>query len=177
MRTMLTDFMWQEHPPATTPAIAACLSEPGSLTERLLASGRRFDVQVLFQSDNTALDQEAVLLGIAPHAVLHARHVLLLLDGIPVVMARSVCRSACPQWSALLDRGSRSLGLTLFGGLPQLVRGPLRFNTLQQPDALHALVQAHSQAEQLPARRCLFTLHDAPLLVSEIFLPELESLA
>lgn len=174
---MVTDSIWQEYPPAATPAIAACLTEAGSLTERLMASGRRFGIHALYQGNNTAFSAETSLLAIAPQAMLYARHVVLLLDDIPVVVARSVCRPACPQWSRLLDRGSQSLGTTLFGGLPALERGALQFSTQQAPDALHKLASAYTAAETLVARRCLFTLHDAPLLVSEVFLPELENLA
>ncbi|MGL6069658.1 chorismate--pyruvate lyase family protein [Craterilacuibacter sp.] len=174
---MVTDSIWLESPPTTTPAIAECLTEAGSLTERLMASGRHFGIHVLFQGGNTALLTEAPLLEIAPQAILYARHVVLLLDDIPVVVARSVCRIACPQWSCLLDRGSQSLGYTLFGGLPALERGALHFSTQQAPATLHTLASAYTAATTLAARRCLFTLHDAPLLVSEVFLPELESLA
>ena len=172
MRAMIQDTHWLPQPPDLAPGLLAFVSEAGSLTERLLATGHRFGVQVLSQGASQANPDELALLALPADSLLYARHVLLTLDDTPVVYARSIARLDCPVWQPILDRGSRSLGLTLFGGLPQLQRGPLHY---QQLGPAHPLHQAcHSTTAQLPARRCRFVLEQAPLVVCELFLPALE---
>jgi chorismate--pyruvate lyase len=129
----------------------------------------------LSQGSSAAHADEPALLGIAPDQQLYARHVLLTLDEVPVVYARSIARLDCPVWQPILDRGSRSLGFTLFGGLPQLQRAALHYRQL---DSSHPLYQASAaQADSLSARRCRFVLDDAPMVVCEVFLPALKDFA
>ncbi len=175
MRAMIEDSHWLPQPPALPPALLGFVTEPGSLTERLLATGHRFAVQPLSQGSTPAHADEPALLGIAPDQPLYARHVLLTLDEVPVVYARSIARLGCPVWQPILDRGSRSLGFTLFGGLPQLQRAALHYRQL---DSSHPLYQASAaQADSLSARRCRFVLDDAPMVVCEVFLPALKDFA
>jgi chorismate--pyruvate lyase len=47
MRAMIEDSHWLPQPPALPPALLGFVTEPGSLTERLLATGHRFAVQPL----------------------------------------------------------------------------------------------------------------------------------
>ncbi len=165
---------WRSGAPHASIALSAALTTPGSLTEYLQASGRLFAVDVLFQGNDTALSDEAALLG--NPAAAYARHVALTLDGQTVVVARSVCRAGCPHWQDRLDRGRRSLGLTLFGEMPALVRSPLAYALLGTGDPRHALAAPLCGDAPLPARRCLFTFEGAPLIVTELFLPALELL-
>lgn len=137
-----------------------------------MATGYPFAVDVLFQGLTEALPDEREALQINASEPVYARHVCLTLDGQPVVIARSTTRQSCARWQPILSRGNRSLGLTLFGGLPGLVRDDLQFATLTPQHPLHALTG--STAPLLSARRCRFTLADAPLLVCEVFLPALE---
>ncbi|NDV14248.1 chorismate--pyruvate lyase family protein [Crenobacter caeni] len=169
-----TPPLWQASAPAVTPALQGALTAAGSLTEYLQASGRLFAVDVLFQGNSTALQDEAALLG-NPSAA-YARHVALTLDGQTVVVARSVCRADCPHWQERLNRGRRSLGLTLFGEMPTLARGALAYARLGAGDPRHALAAPFGAQGALPARRCLFSFEGAPLIVTELFLPALELL-
>ncbi len=176
MRAMVNNALWRPAPPVLPDSVLDCLTEPGSLSLRLQASGRRFAVRVLQQGVNQTLQDEADALDAAPHSPAYARHVLLTLDDIPVVYARSVARPGCPHWLPVLERGSRSLGLTLFGELPELRRDPLRYGLL---DASHPLAAAAAQTQTAacyPARRCRFLLHGSPLLLTELFLPALKDL-
>jgi hypothetical protein len=74
----------------------------------------------------------------------------------------------------MLGLGNRSLGTLLFTH-PLVKRHPLYFKALQPH---HPLYQSATAAlDELPsrlwARRSLFTLRGAPLLVTEVFLPEI----
>ncbi len=176
MRAMVQDSLWLAEPPALSPALVACLTETGSLTERLMATGRAFAVTVLRQGLAGGHDDESAQLGLPKGAPQYVREVALTLDGVPVVFARSYCRPDCPVWLPVLDRGSRSLGLTLFGGLPQLCREPLHYALLPASHPLCASANLIIPAQTPPARRCRFLLDQAPMVVCEVFLPTLENL-
>lgn len=165
---------WGAAPPEQTPAaLAGWLCETGSLTERLLASGRAFAVEVLAQGVEPAWPDEAVALGLATGAPALAREVRLTLDGTPYVYARSLCRADSPAWAGVLARGSRSLGLTLFGE-PGIARHPLDFCAGSAADLAllaHARAALPGAGNWLHARRSLFGPLDDALLVHEVFHP------
>ncbi len=97
----------------------------------------------------------------------------LTLDGAPFVYARSLCRADSPAWAGVLARGSRSLGLTLFGE-PGIARHPLNFCAgLAAQSALLARARAAlpGAGDWLHARRSLFGQPDDALLVHEVFHP------
>ena len=86
-----------------------------------------------------------------------ARRVTLLLDGVAVVQAQSVCAPDSP-WRKWLDCGTTPLGQMLFSGCLPLTRSPLQF----------------ARAEPfLLARRSTFDYHGNRLDLLECFLPEI----
>lgn len=168
--------LWTWIPPEAPVATLGCLTEPGSLTDRLIASGQRFAVEPLFLGDSAASADEAAALDDAASPVVTARHVALTLDGTTVVVARSICRRGCPVWPPILDRGGRSLGFTLFSGEVAVRRGPLEFALVEAGHPLFALARERAgEPHRFAARRCRFTLDGAPLYVCEAFLPSLET--
>lgn len=172
---MTTLPLWTETLPLPQGALADCIGTQGSLTEYLMASGQPFAVQVLAQGEDGVLPDEQALLQLNAQGTVYARQVCLTLAGQPVVVARSVTRPDCQVWRPILERGARSLGFTLFGGLPALKRDALQFTAVQPPHGLHRLAAAHTDpVDSLLARRCRFELQDSPLLVCEVFLPALE---
>jgi chorismate lyase len=155
-------------------ALSACLLEPASLTDRLISSGRQFSVDVLYQGQDEAWVDEAGQVAVAVGAPVLARHVALKLDGTVVVVARSYCRWNCPVWAPMLDRGSRSLGFTLFSGEVALRLDPLEFRLIGATHPLFALARGIAPGPtQYPARRRRFMLDHAGLVVCELFLPSL----
>jgi chorismate--pyruvate lyase len=104
------------------------------------------------------------------------REVLLSCGTVPVVFAHSVARlrDLRGPWRALAGLGDRPLGAALFED-PRVRRYPLHFRRLSRNDRLHAKACRAIRA-RLPvlwARRSLFVLRRAPLLVTEVFLPRL----
>lgn len=159
--------------------MTACITIPGSMTEHLMATGHEFAVGVLAQGTAPVHDDEIAPIDAGARPTVYARHVVITLDDTPVLVARSVTRLDCAVWQPILDRGRRSLGLTLFGGvLPDLVREPLTFRDIGPDHPLFELARMHdpSEAPQYPARRARFVLEGAPLIVCEVFLPALEPL-
>ncbi|TDR81453.1 chorismate--pyruvate lyase family protein [Paludibacterium purpuratum] len=174
---MFADKYWAGNPPHLSPAMRSCLTEEGSLTERLIATGHDFSVRVLYQGPSAAAPDEAGLIGLDAGAPLTARHVALMLDGVCVVVARSIARSGCPIWEPVLARGSRSLGLTLFDRSSEIIRAPLHYRELHPGLALFNLARGLdlSDASRYAARRSNFILDAAALNVCEVFLPVLET--
>jgi len=174
--TVSRDAPWCVEAPAVTDRLRPILTGAGSLTERLIALGAPFSVRVLDQGRDTVAADETGLLGIAAGAPVLARHVALLLDDTPVVVARSVTPWLDPVWTPVLERGSRSLGFTLFGELnEELIREPLHYTTLDAAHPLFALTRRHdaTSAEHYIARRSRFVLAGSALIVCEAFLPAL----
>lgn len=141
-----------------------------SLTAALKSCGAAFSVRVVFFGLGAADAAEAGS-GFAfrqPEEKVLLREVYLCLDEMPVVSARSLCLAGCTFWREVLDRGARSLGLTLFGGeMADLQRsGPVYFSLPPQ----NALVRPFS-AVSLPARYSLFSVPQGQLLLTECFLP------
>ncbi|MEN9774957.1 MAG: chorismate--pyruvate lyase [Pseudomonadota bacterium] len=166
---------WSAHAPRVPAALRAFLLEPGSLTDRLMATGARFAVRPLKLGVDRADPHEAAALGVASNAVILARHVALSLNDTVVVVARSVCRPACPTWAAVLDRGGRSLGLSLFAPDAPVSRGSLTFAHLADAHPLAQLAKGFEPSNTpYPARACRFSQDGAPLLVTEAFLLSLE---
>lgn len=97
---------------------------PGSLTVRLKALGDRFEVLTLRQRVAPLLAEERRVLGPGRHLV---REVILQVDGVPLVWARSAApaRALAGPWRALVGLGTRPLGQLLFDD-PRVVRTPLQ---------------------------------------------------
>ena len=105
-------------------ALRRWLRAPGSLSRRLSAHGR-FEVQPLREGVARLLPGERAALSGASgrHWI---REVLLRVDGVPLVWARSVTpfRGTCGPWRALRQLGPRPLAELLFDD-PSVVRSAL----------------------------------------------------
>ena len=172
---------WRERVPrpCMPAALRPWLTDPGSLTARIVARCERFEVRVLRQALALPHADEAAALGIQPGRRVWLREVLLLADGEAVVHARSLLpRSAARGgWGGFLGVGSRPLGSRLFAD-PLIRRSPLSAARLDCRDARYhracaALPAAMAPPPMLWARRSLFRNASRCLLVSETFLPAL----
>ena len=155
-------------------ALLPWLRDRGSLTARIQQRCDVFSVQPVREGlARIALDESGVL-GIPPQQCAWSREVFLLADGVPVVFAHSACAAADLRgpWSALRTLGSKPLGALLFTH-PLVQRLPLHFKALpaQHPLYRSATQDLQNPPQRLWARRSRFTLHGAPLLVTEVFLP------
>lgn len=136
-------------------------------------------MRLLFQGLRRPTRDERPLFGARGPLAL-VREVCLDCGGEPVVFAHSVARRRDLRgpWRALARLGARPLGAALFAD-PRVKRWPLGFRKLAASDELHARACAALSARPrvLWARRSLFTLHNSPILVTEVFLPGIRKLA
>lgn len=152
------------------------LIESGSLTARLQQCYADFIVEPVSVSINTPAFDEKVLLNTASHEGAQIREVLLCGNNRPVVFAHSVLprKSLRGAWRGLGKLGSKPLGAVLFAN-PGVKRTPLMFKKLSANHALYQAAARHltEKPNFLWARRSIFNLNCASILVTEVFLPEL----
>lgn len=150
------------------------LQDRGSLTQRLQARCPAFSVERVRQRWSRPQPDEARLLGQPVRQRAWLREVTLCCGGTPVVFAHSVLPrgSLRGDWQGLGRLGSRPLGAALFAN-PRVVRTPLAYRKLTPAHALYRRAAAVLTARPacLWARRSVFWLADAPILVTEVFLP------
>lgn len=150
--------------------IADWLADQGSLTRSLQRFGQ-FRVEPVAQGIAQPSAAEAIMLGLPARRRALIREVLLLVDGQPVVAARSVLplTSLVGANRILGHMARRSLGAELF----------------RRPRASRLAVWAAMvPANRLPVsvdqacwgRQSLFLKRGRPLLVAEVFLPALQRL-
>jgi len=170
-----TDHFWHTLTTGCTPALRPWLHDHGSLTQRIQQRCDRFSVSPVRSGLARIAYDEASLLGIAPHRLAYSREVFLYANGKPVVFAHSTtaCEHLRGAWQAMNGLGNRSLGSLLFTH-PLVIRQPLHFKALHAHHPLYrSATQMGISPDTLWARRSLFTLQGAPLLVTEVFLPEI----
>lgn len=170
---------WKRLAPSHTDPWRPWLAWRGSLTWRITARAGDFRVQVVRQGLHIPNEDEYRQLGQPTHRRALVREVVLHAGGRPVVLAHSIAawRDLPGAWRGLRGLGSRPLAEALFTD-PLVSRGPLEFVRI---DSRHPLGRRARQVfgRALPvlwARRSRFLKHGRPLLVTEVFLPELLAL-
>lgn len=166
---------------------APWLKDHGSLTHRIQQRCQQFSVQPLRSGLARVAVDEAAVLGFANDRLAFSREVFLFAEEQPVVFAHSACAEIDSRgaWQAIRGLGNRSLGTLLFTH-PLVKRLPLHYRKLQVQHPWYrracalsqrAKHEAEEQDQDVPdflwARRSLFSLRGAPLLVTEVFLPEI----
>jgi len=162
------------------------LVDESSLTARLQERYTDFYVQPLSQQTAKPICDEAAVLKLKQAATSHIREVLLFGDEQPVVYAHSVLPHASLRgaWVKLGRLGNQPLGAALFGN-SRVKRTPLSYKKLSKNHVLYQQAIKHLSQSQsstssiskpptyLWARRSIFSLNCAKILVTEVFLPQL----
>jgi chorismate--pyruvate lyase len=167
---------WSTTLPDLPDAYAPWLRDHGSLTARIGQRCAKFSVQPVRSGYARIAFDESSVLNIPARQLAYSREVFLLADEQPVVFAHSACatKDLRGAWQAMRGLGNRSLGSLLFTH-PLVARQPLHYQALRDT---HPLYRRASRTLKNPpavlyARRSLFTLYHAPLLVTEVFLPKI----
>jgi chorismate--pyruvate lyase len=104
------------------------------------------------------------------------REILLCCGETPLVFAHTIVDpdDLCGPWRSIAKLGNRPLGAALFAE-PRVKRYPLHSRKLATHHELHRRLKTYlPQAPRaLWARRSIFRLHHSPILVTEVFLPEI----
>lgn len=148
-----------------------------SMTARIQAvAGTRIDVEVLRQAAGRLHEDERHFFTDPPGRHGTVREVCLSAAGQPLLIARTVLTSRrLQEHPTIRELGNHALGSLLFAGgraSPWTAREMIH---LDARSPLFALVRRrhHGVQARYWGRRTLFWLFDEPLLVTEIFLPDL----
>jgi len=151
------------------------LDVPTSLTARLKAACHgQFNVQVLAERWERPTHEEAVRLGLPPAQLAWIRTVMLRCDDTPWVFARTVMPHSSLQGRQrrLRHLGTRPLGSVVFAG-KDVRRGPLELREVEPDERMLKQWRVPTNGRRLWARRSILEVEGRPLLVMEVFLPEL----
>ncbi len=153
------------------------LLDSGSLTRRLRQlCPDQFRVHVLWQGWNRPSPDEARVLGLRLDAWAWIREVQLLCNNQPWVFARTLipAKTLHGRSRRLTQLGNRPLGEVLFAD-PGVRRGPVEIAHIAVGQRLHqrAFADRAEPPDAIWGRRSLFWIGERPLLVCEIFLPDL----
>ena len=152
------------------------LTSTGSLTARIVARSNKFRVERRYQGTGLPAIDETELVGLCGKQFAHVREVVLLADEVPVVFAHSVAmmNDLKGVWRSVSKLGNRPLAAALFAN-PLVKRFPLQYRQINRHHYLYARILRAGlhPPGRLWARRSLFHLHERPLLVTEVFLPEI----
>lgn len=162
--------------PMLSGAFRKWLIDKGSLTARLKTTYKDFAVRPIFLKNAKAFTDESALLGLKPNQHALIREVMLMGNNQPVVFAHSVLPRASLRgvWNNLGKLGNKPLGAALFAN-PKVKRTPLEYIKLPRHHPISMRVAEHVSTKQkaLWARRSVFGLNCAKIMVTEIFLEQL----
>ena len=178
MRSFVTsipsDPFWRLSP-AASGRYRPWLTDRGSLTARIASRCPGVRVELLFQGLRRADRDERFLFASRRTRVL-VREIFLYCGERPVVFAHTILHpnALCGAWRSVAKLGNRPLGAALFAD-PRISRYPLRQSKLAAGHELTRRVKElrPQLTRALWARRSLFRLHDSPILVTEVFLPDI----
>lgn len=152
------------------------LIEPGSLTARLKRRYADFAVRLQSQGYAKAFLDELSPLHITLHTATLTREVFLYGHDQAVVFAHSILprKSLRGRWLGLSRLGNKPLGASLFAN-PQVQRTALSYKKLSPRHQLYRQATQHlsDKPAYLWARRSVFSLNGACMMVTEVFLPQL----
>jgi chorismate lyase len=171
---------WRRLAPSHGDAWRPWLTYAGSLTWRIVERSHGFRVERVHEALRFPNDDEYRALGRPTHRRSWVREVVLHASGRPVVFAHSIAARSdlAGAWRRVRTLGNRPLAEALFDD-PKVRRGPLEFARV---DRRHPLWRRTREVvgRELPvlwARRSRFMRAGRPLMVTEVFLPELLILA
>jgi chorismate--pyruvate lyase len=173
------ETLWQPLPVCDDARLRRWLLDRGSLTLRIQSRCAHFRLDVLAQRVAVVRGDERAVIGLRAGARCIEREVSLNCGSQPLVFAHSVIAPAALKgaWRMLSGLGARPLGAALFAD-PRIKRHPLRFRQLNRRHVLYvrACGLLAAAPASLWARRSVFVLSGAPLLVTEVFLPAILAL-
>jgi chorismate--pyruvate lyase len=164
-------------PPGVPDRVFHWLQDGASLTRRVTAAcPGHFRVRVGSQRWGRPLDSERRLLGVGSRTACLVREVELLCDERPQVFARTLMPVTSLQGAArrLARLRERPLGAVLFAD-PRTRRERVQIARFLSRHRLYRVATGHLESlpEAVWGRRTLFRYAGKPILVNELFLPDL----
>ncbi len=165
------------HPPGVPERVFHWLEDRASLTRRVTAAcDGPFRVRVVSQCWGRLYNSERLLLRLPPRAACLVREVVLLCRDRPQVFARTLmpARSLTGAARRLALLRDRPLGAVLFAD-PGTRRERVEIARFSPRHRLYRVATEHlvEKPEAVWGRRTVFRYAGKPILVNELFLPDL----
>jgi chorismate--pyruvate lyase len=173
---------WRAMPPPPAHPLHGWLTSRGSLTARIIARCRDFRLTRLVQQVRSGNRDELPELDLRLKEQVLVREVILWSGEMPLVFAHSLAarRDLNGAWRDLRTLGTRPLAAMLFAD-PRVRRLAVEYRRLDRRHALYRRARELFTTSSLPhtlwARRSVFLRKGRPLLVTEVFLPGILTLA
>lgn len=158
------------------------LTRPEALTAGLRQIGQ-VRLQVVREQADSLKPAEAWLLGLPPKSPIWMREIMMSIDGIDSVVARSftLLGASHSWWQGMRRLSTRPLADMLYGN-PQITRSGFFSRRLDSQQPFYATIKRTfgrqaPPAEALLARCSVFWRSCRPLVVAECFLPDFWPLA
>jgi len=147
---------------------------PGALTAGLRQLGR-MNLRVLREYSEGVPPDEAAAMGMTPTSPVWVREILMSVDGVDCVVARSLTPLLASHgvWQGMRRLRTRPLADMLYNDRA-IQRSPFACRRLASPVPFYGTtkrVESLSDHSALWARRSTFWRYGQPLLVAECFLP------
>lgn len=176
-----TQLIQQSPPPSA--ALMKWLTKPQRLSLALKKSCSAVSLQVLSERFDLFpyLDETPIFKHISCEATeYYVREVFLLCDLKPVVFAKTIMPLDTYQYykTRLKNLGNQFIGESLLYCTPNVIRQPFEFSKLNE---MHPLIKQLSSwipktaDQELWARRSLFYINGLPMLITEVFLSEIQN--
>ena len=154
------------------------LTNRDSLTHALIcACPKKFSVKVLKEDWQKPTLSESQALNLKPNSLAFIRQVHLYCGDQAWVYARTVIpqKTLRGELQKLTHLGTQPLGAILFAN-KHIQRGNIEIAKISSKHKIHqtALMFSQNKSDQIWGRRSLFKIANNPLMVSEIFLPNID---
>ncbi len=175
MQQTITYQRWNSRPP---PALHATqkrwLMRTGALTSALRQIGK-LDLRVLSEQVRSLTREDSHLLGLPSRSPVWVREIVMRIDGIECIVARSLTplRASHGVWQGVRRLRTRPLADMLYHDA-SIRRSDFEVARVMRRSALFQTVrrnQANKATLPLLARRSVFWRSGQPLLVAECFMP------
>ena len=160
--------------------IQSYLFQDGSLTRYLQQQCKGiFQIELKSEAWHTPMPDEATILGLNNNEDAFIRESWLKSDNIKLVYARTIIprKTLIGETEVLANLGTKPLGEILFAD-ESTYRAKTHYAKIPTECDLYTLITdniSNNNDEGIWGRQSLFYIQDKPLLISEIFLPEIKT--
>lgn len=176
MSVSILQSLWKSTPPSSLNHLQKYwLTRSGALTAGLRQLGQ-VKIHILNESPSQMSEEDRIALYLSQSTVIWVREIVMSIDELPCVWARSITPLAASQsvWRGIRHLNTRPLAEILYHD-PRIYRGSFSITRIHPASVLYRKLHRYfpHQAQQAHyARRSIFHKNNMPLMVTECFLPD-----
>ena len=155
--------------------IVAWLENNGNLTKKLTALGQHTLSLISQDYINLPPEENQYLQQTQTHGLI--RNIAHTINGDTLVLARTVISDKLyHQYQKDFDNlGSQPIGQTLLYHRQDMQRSVFEYGYISAGQITHPFKNILTSVDKIAARRSLFNVHNASLMITELFLPQIQN--